>query len=279
MTDLARLIDLAQADPNVQAIGTEGARNDHEAVADAWTDLDVTLFVRDLAAADGHWWLHQLGTPTLVQHLTDTHLFGPDTHTWESWLTRYSGTRRIDLKLAPVQDLAAYLAGNSLNTLVWQRDDGRLTARPTSAASHWVPVPTQTQLNNCANEFYWCAGNVVKGLARGKLLYANEQFNAHVRPELLRLLSFKATLACDGHFDAGVSSKFLWATLTPATQSQLAATYAQTDLTATRRSLDHALTLFETTLDGFVHYASVPYRASAVAQLRDWLATPALFAR
>lgn len=43
-------------------------------------------------------------------------------------------------------------------------------------------------------EFYWCAGNVVKGLARHNLVYANEQLNRFVCLELFVLLAMRATL-------------------------------------------------------------------------------------
>ncbi|WP_164511973.1 aminoglycoside 6-adenylyltransferase [Lacticaseibacillus daqingensis] len=270
MTTLTQLITLATADPNVLAIGTEGASNDPSKPTDEWTDLDVTLFVREMAQADGNWWVHQLGTPTIVQHLVDSHLFGPATGTWESWLTRYPGTARVDLKLAPATDIAGYLAGDTLNTLVWQRTTPT-SPRPTSAASHALKRPTQVALDACVTEFYWVAGYVVKGLARGNLVYANTLLDQNVRPELYRLLEWRATIARDGRFDPGANHKFLWATLTPGEQARLAASYAQTDLAATRASLGIVLALFQQCRAELVDYAPTPYQDSAAAQLASWL--------
>lgn len=61
--------------------------------------------------------------------------------------------------------------------------------RVTNAQSHFVPLPDQAEFQAHVQEFYWCAGNMVKGLARQNLVYANEQLNRFVRPELFVLLA------------------------------------------------------------------------------------------
>ncbi|WP_082397652.1 aminoglycoside 6-adenylyltransferase [Lacticaseibacillus camelliae] len=129
MADIDTIIDRAEKDPNIVAIGTEGSGNDPAQAPDKWTDLDVTLFASDPAQVDAEAWVKALGEPRLVQHLHDTHLFGPGTGAWESWLTRYQGTRRIDWKIAPAADEAAYLAADHLNTIIWRQGQGRVSPR------------------------------------------------------------------------------------------------------------------------------------------------------
>jgi hypothetical protein len=244
LTDLDKLIQLAGTNANIVAIGTEGSLNDRAKRQDEWSDLDVTLFVRVPALEDGWWWIRQLGEPTIVQFLETQDLFGAHTGKWRSWLTRYAGTRRVDFKITSYQVEGAYLAHDTLNTIVWRENSGRVLPRKTSAQSHFIPLPDQDSFQEHVREFYWYAGNVVKGLARQNLVYANEQFNRYVRPELLTLLAMRATSQQKGQFDAGVTGKFIEPTLSAAEKAQLTATYQQTSLTATKASLRKALQLY-----------------------------------
>jgi aminoglycoside 6-adenylyltransferase len=121
---------------------------------------------------------------------------------------------------------------------------GRVPPRKTNAQSHFIPLPDQDSFQEHVREFYWCAGNVVKGLARQNLVYANEQFNRYVRPELLTLLEMRATMQQNGRFDAGVTGKFIEPTLSAVEKTQLSATYQQTSLPETKASLRKVLQLY-----------------------------------
>lgn len=273
MDDLATILTYAAGDANVFAVGVEGSRRDAQVAVDAWTDLDVTLFVRDGAQTDGMTVLHCIGEPVIVQHLEQTGLFG-DNDFWRTWLTRFAGTKRVDLKIVAATAEADYLAGDSLNAIVWRRGQGRVQPRTTSAATHFVTIPTQAEFADCVNELYWCAGNVVKGIGRRNLLYANEQFSQNVRPQLLQLLAWRETIRRSGQFDAGVSGKFTWHALTADEREQLAATYAQTNLTDLRRAVLMLLDMTTSTLANLAtsEYLIVPeYLAAADRQLRELL--------
>ncbi|WP_164507487.1 aminoglycoside 6-adenylyltransferase [Lacticaseibacillus songhuajiangensis] len=274
MSDLDKILADAQDDRNILAVGTEGARNDGAVPSDKWTDLDVTLFTADPVATDGMAVLRQIGAPIIVQHLEQTGLFGDDAF-WRIWLTRFAGTKRVDLKIVAADAEAAYLTGDSLNAIVWRRGIGAVQPRATSAATHEVPVPTQIEFADVVNELYWCAGNVVKGIGRANLLYANEQLNQYVRPQLLQLLAWRETMRQGGHFDAGVSGKFTWQALTRSERQELAATYDQADLMALRRSVVLLLDLTQRVLADFAHDGRllVPdYVDAADMQLRELLA-------
>lgn len=279
MTDLQTLIALAAKNPNIVAIGTEGSSNNPALQPDAWTDLDVTLFCQDPARENGATWIKALGDPTLVQHLTQQQLFDASAQ-WESWLTRYPGTRRVDFKLAPASDITAYLAGDHLNGIVW-RQGQPVEARATDAGSHFLHVPNQADYDATVNELVWIAGNVVKGLSRRNLLYANEQFNQHLRPQLLLLLADRETLKEHGQFDPGVNGKNLWPLLTSGEKQQLAATYNQATLQATRTSLTQLLTCADQLIEGFAQagqFVRPDWLDRAEEQLHDWLADDTLLA-
>lgn len=279
MTDLQTLIALAEKNPNIVAIGTEGSSNNPALHPDAWTDLDVTLFCQDPTRENGATWIKALGDPILVQHLTQQQLFDASAR-WECWLTRYPGTRRVDFKLAPAEDMPAYLAGDHLNGIVWRQ--GQPVDPPTTdAGSHFLPVTSQAAYDATVNELVWIAGNVVKGLGRRNLLYANEQFNQHLRPQLLVLLADRETLKEHSQFDPGVNGKNLWPRLTADEKQQLAATNNQTTLQATRASLTQLLTFADQLIEAFAQAGQLvrpDWLDRAEKQLQDWLKDDSLFA-
>lgn len=270
---LAEFITLAAADPNIQAIGTEGSTNDLAMPADDWADLDITLFATDAEQVDGPAWLRHFGAPIITEALQERGLFGGH-ELWFSWLTRFAGTARIDLKAAPIAAIADYLADDTLNAIVWQREQGQVTPRSTSAASHGFILPDQATLNAHVTEFYWVAGYVVKGLARGNLLYANQLLDHNVRPELLYVAAAEIAAHITPFFDAGVDDKNVWTASTPAFQTALAATYRQDSLAATKDALAKTVALYGQVLRQAASalHLTVPDQQRAIQQLHEWLA-------
>lgn len=270
---LAEFITSAAADANIQAIGTEGSTNNVAISTDEWADLDITLFAISPEQVAGPVWLHHFGEPVIIEALQERGLFGGD-ELWFSWLTRFAGTARIDLKAAPVSAIADYLADDTLNAIVWRRDRGHVMPRATSAASHGFTLPDQATLNAHVTEFYWVAGYVVKGLARGNLLYANQLLDHNVRPELLYLAAAAISARTTPFFDAGVDYKNVWSASSPTFRAALATTYQQDSLSATKTALAQTIALYGQVLPraaSALHLA-VPDQHRAIQQLQDWLA-------
>ncbi|WP_317766365.1 aminoglycoside 6-adenylyltransferase [Pediococcus ethanolidurans] len=271
-----KFIALAEKNQNILAIGIEGSLNNPQTTADKWTDTDITLFVQSPEQEDGEWWIRQFGKPIIVQRLHSDQLFGSSTSTWKIWLTRYAGTKRIDLKIASVKDIENYLNADTLNVIVWRRGLGKLPLTKTTATSHFVKIPTEDQFNDHVTEFYWCAGNVVKGLARNNLIYANEQLNQIVRPELLKMWAYYLTILKAGQFDAGVSSKFVWKELALSERNTLASTYHQTTIEETSHSLEVLLISYRELIEKVTSKLMIQipnFVLPAQQQLMNWLNT------
>lgn len=269
-----KFIALSEKNQNVLAVGIEGSLNNPQTTADKWTDTDITLFVHSPEQEDGEWWIRQFGKPIIVQRLHSDQLFGPSTSTWKIWLTRCAGTKRIDLKIASVKDIDNYLNADTLNAIVWRRGLGKLSLTKTTATSHFVKIPTEDQFNDHVTEFYWCAGNVVKGLARNNLIYANEQLNQIVRPELLKMWAYYLTILKAGQFDAGVSSKFVWKELSLSERNKLASTYHQTTIEETSHSLEILLISYRELIEKVTSKLMIQipnFVLSAQQQLMNWL--------
>lgn len=272
MTLLAQIFQLAAADGRVAAIGTEGSHNDPAVPADVWSDLDVTVFVRE-PLGDDAWsaWVCALGQPIIWQHLLNRDLFGPSSAVWDTYLVRYAGTARIDWKFAPIADLDQYLAADSLNTIVW-RDGQELSPRETNASSHVVKLPLPSEFIDVVNEVLWCAGNVAKALYRGNLVHANAQLDDNVRPGVLQLLSWQVALSRND-FDAGSHWKFLADALPEALRQLLFSSYAQADLKQCHASLQTLIDLCESASRNLARQLQVElpdWFEPGLKQLREW---------
>lgn len=272
MNDLAQIFQFAADDSRVVAIGTEGSRNDPAVPADAWSDLDVTVFVRESLGRDA--WMHWvcgIGEPVIWQHLLNRDLFGASSDVWDTYLVRYPGTKRIDWKFAPIADLEQYLAADTLNQIVW-REGHVLTPHATSAVSHAVQLPTEVEFLDVVNEVLWCAGNVAKALHRENLVHANEQLNDNVRPGVLQLLSWEVALTHQ-HFNAGSHWKLLIAALPEAKRQQLITSYAQGDLQQAHASLQTLVALSEVASRDIAKYLKFQlpvWFEPGLKQLREW---------
>ncbi|MFT8401359.1 MAG: aminoglycoside 6-adenylyltransferase [Lentilactobacillus diolivorans] len=270
---LEKLIQYAKDHDFIEAVGTEGSINNAKIHSDPWQDIDVTYFSTDLQRFRFQDWWPKFGTPTIWQHFANNHLFGKATKPWNTYLVRFDHHQRIDLKIAPLSDLPTYLRADSLNTIVWRRGQ-QVTPRQTSAKTHFIGIPTQSDFENSLNEFYWTAGNVVKGLARHNLIYANETNNQTVRPQLLRMLAWRVSIKRKGQFDAGANYKFLANCLSNQQQIDLFKTYRQDTLAQTKASLLDEIQLMRVTLSSLstLKALQIPaYVSQAESQLLSWL--------
>lgn len=231
---------LAQADERIRAIGLEGSLSNPTAMSDDLSDLDVTLFVTDVQAFDTAWFA-QFGPVIIDQTFIDTHLFHTSGTPWHVHLLRLASGVRLDLKLAPVADLTAYLASESLNQVVINKD-GDL-GRPATERDFVLRAPTEAEFVAAVNEFYWQAGNISKGLKRKQLVYANEMLNQHLRPELLRVLAWQIASQAAWSVNLGFEYKYLGDYIALQDMQMLNATYVQDSISHTHHSLYVALKL------------------------------------
>ncbi|MFB9768850.1 aminoglycoside 6-adenylyltransferase [Lactiplantibacillus modestisalitolerans] len=270
---VTQLMEYGRAQSWVRAIGTEGSRNDPQARSDAWQDIDMTYFTTDVTQFDFEDWCQTFGKPLMCQHLVGQNLFNSEGHQWDVHLVQLGGLARIDLKIAPISVMRTYLAADSLNTINWSRNSVALTRQPDNH-THWVGTPDQAQFDAALNEFYWCAGNVVKCLARRQVMAANEINNRNVRPELLRLLAWNAAIPLKGRFDPGSEYRYLGARLPRVIQRQIMATYQQGDLVASRQSLQTELMAIQwcqTQLVDALDLTLPDFVVPSRRQLRQWL--------
>ncbi|KJW13784.1 aminoglycoside 6-adenylyltransferase [Levilactobacillus spicheri] len=271
--DLTTILKYAQNHDFIQAVGTEGSTNDAHAIDDSWQDLDVTYFVSDADPFNFYDWAQGLGVPTIYQHSSHLNLFHTPSSDWQTYLVQFANNARVDLKIAPIGDITAYLANDSLNKIIWSRD-AAFPERATDDHTHRQNAPTQEQFNAVLNEFYWCIGNVGKGLARGQFLYANEMNNQHVRPQLLQLLTWSVASGRPEGFNPGAYDKYLLEALPKNIVVKLARTYRTDSLKHLKSCvmIEGTLTIWaQQQIVQKTHLAIPQYLSNRLRQLDDWI--------
>jgi aminoglycoside 6-adenylyltransferase len=118
---------------------------------------------------------------------------------------------------------------------------------PPSDEDYHVKKPSPEYFDDCCNEFWWVSTYVIKGLCRNEFLYAAEHLNANVRPQLLRMLSWKAGIETGFSVSIGKSYKYLDKYVPAETWKRLLKTYQNDSAEHLLQALLECLDLFRET--------------------------------
>lgn len=223
MMDL--LFSFAKKDGRIRIMMLEGSRTNRNIPEDEFQDYDITFFVKDmesLIANDD--WLCQFGNIIMMQKPEDMELFPPEEKGY-SYLMLFDDYIKMDLTLLPLEDLDEYLNGDQLKMVLLDKD-GRIKQDiiPSDIDYH-VKKPTMREYDDCCNEFWWVSTYVVKGLCRKEILFAIDHFNQILRPELLRMISWKVGVETGFSLSVGKNFKFIDQYIREEVWSRLLSTY------------------------------------------------------
>ncbi|GKT03776.1 aminoglycoside 6-adenylyltransferase [Furfurilactobacillus sp. WILCCON 0119] len=235
---------VAEGDDNIRAIGMEGSRNDPTAKQDAFADFDITYFVKTLNPfRKNDEWLAVFGERLMMRKPTMAQIAGTKQPAYP-YLMQFTDGNRLDLKVACVEDQAAYLAAEHENTVIFDKDHPVKAQPELSTWDFRITAPSTDDYQESINKFFWNSLYVVKGLKRHELLYANGSFEMDVRRELLTMLRWSVGIATNFQTDVGKHDERLKEALAPADYDQLLMTYKLADEDATWVALQVASQLF-----------------------------------
>ena len=244
MTEL--ILAFARNDERVRLVGMEGSRLDPDAPKDPFQDYDITYIVTDMETFKANdAWLDYFGKRIIMQKPEAMSLFPPELGGWFSYLMLFTDGNRIDLKLAPLEELGKYLKSESRLAVLLDKDQ-RLSSPVTPSNRDFVShPPTAAYFDDCCNEFWWVATYVAKGLCRNEFLYAADHLNRYVRPGLLRMLAWEATVKLpEKAVIPGKSCKYLFRYLPDGLMQKLESTFRNASTTELWNALFLCLDLF-----------------------------------
>lgn len=204
------ILSFAKADERIRFVGMEGSRTNVNVPKDDFQDYDVTYVVTDMESfMKDDTWLDYFGKRIIMQKPEAMSLFPPTLGNWFSYLMLFEDGTRIDLTLVPIDELDLYLSSDKLLAVLLDKDNriGNYPI-PTDKDYH-VKILTMQEFDDCCNEFWWVSTYVVKGLCRKEILFAAAHLNEIVRPELLRMMSWKVGIETEFSLSVGKNYKYI----------------------------------------------------------------------
>ena len=208
---LELIVKTANEDDRIRAVYMSGSRVNCNVPNDALADYDIVYVVKATKPfyEDSHY-MERFGEILYMQEpdrLDASVGKKLDFNEKYTWLVIYTDGNRIDLTVC--NEKKADITGDRVYRVLLDKD-GRFANAPVSDdRARWVKKPSEAEYAAVCNEFWWCINNVVKGIKRYEITYAQDMMNYYVRPMLLKMLSWKVGILTDFSVSVGKSGKYM----------------------------------------------------------------------
>ncbi|MDR0229051.1 MAG: aminoglycoside 6-adenylyltransferase [Flavobacteriaceae bacterium] len=218
----------ARENENIRAVLLNGSRANPLVTPDVHQDYDIVYVVDNLEEGINETTIHRVFGKPIIQQLPDAMLLGRDEYNTSpsfAYLMIFEDYSRLDLTLYPLNKLENYKI-DSLSIVLLDKDNLFGVLPTSSDIDYHVQQPTQRDFTEVCNEFWWCATNVAKGLARQEIVYAKDMMENVVRPMFLQLLSWQVGSKNNFSVSVGKSGKYLKKYLTESAYNRMLKTYS-----------------------------------------------------
>lgn len=245
------IINTAKDDEHVRAVYMNGSRTNPNARKDVLRDFDIVYVVDETRPYyEDESWLSAFGEILYMQcpdRIDASVGMECDFDKSFCWLMIFTDGNRLDLHVETLEECLKNIGSDTLCEVLLDKD-GALPALPSSSdEGYFVKKPGAAEYAAVCNEFRWCTNNIVKGLYRYEITYAQDMINMHVRPQLIKVLSWKAGLMNDWKVSVGKSGKYLDRWLDEEEWEALLMTYAGGVAGEMWKALEIMCALFEKT--------------------------------
>jgi aminoglycoside 6-adenylyltransferase len=227
---LARLVAWAEADPSVRTMILTSSRARRDGHADALSDYDVIVAVRDaaeFAASDA--WAPEYGEP-LVRWNDQGELYGETTYFRG---VVYRDGAKIDYTVWPEALLERVSEQSALPDaldvgyrVLLDKDASTSDWRPPTYRAHIPVKPMKAQYDALVDEFWWDTTYVAKSLWRGEVVFAKFALDYDAKfGALRRFLEWRIEIDHEWSLKPGAYGRGLERLLPAELWSELAETY------------------------------------------------------
>jgi aminoglycoside 6-adenylyltransferase len=208
---LELLVGFAEKEDRIRLVTLEGSRTNRNIPPDEYQDYDISYFVTDMNSYKANdQWLDAFGKRIMLQKPEAMELFPPELGSWFSYLMLLEDGNKVDLTLIPLTETEDYFSGSDGLVELLLDKDGLISNEVTANdCKYWVKQPTAGEFDDCCNEFWFVSTYVVKGLARGEILFAMDHLNGITRPNLLRMMAWHIGSERGYTFSVGKNYKFI----------------------------------------------------------------------
>ncbi len=234
-----QLLDFARAHPDIRVVVMNGSRVNPNAPKDLFQDYDVIYYGSNPRRyREDQGWIASFGELIILQQ-NDYTSYGQDGYIF---LMQFTDGVRIDLSFEPLDNLS-HLGEDTLTQVLLDKDNSLPPLPPSSDSGYLVQKPTRKVFDETVNNFFWCSGNIAKGIWRDELSYAKYMFDEIIRPDIRSLLEWYAAMLNGWSIGTGAYGKWLKKYLPPETWDLYVSTYAGADYEENWQALFNACQL------------------------------------
>ena len=193
------IIGTAQADERIRAVYMNGSRTNKNVPRDIFQDYDIVYVVTETKPFyDDKNWIDIFGERLYMQcpdELDKSVGMDVDFGKCYGWLIQLADGNRVDLHVEPVR--CSNVTDDKLCRILLDKDGILPTIPEPTDDDYCVKKPTAAEFYAACNEFWWCLNNVAKGLWREEITYVHDMINHCVRPQVVKILSWKIGFETD----------------------------------------------------------------------------------
>ncbi len=224
------IMNTAIHDDHIRAVYMNGSRTNPNAPKDILRDYDIVYAVDETKPYyEDESWLSVFGDILYMQRpdAIDASVgMECDFDKSYCWLMIFNDGNRIDLHVQTIEECLKDIADDTLCKVLLDKDGIFPDIKESSDAGYYVKKPDEAEYEAVCSEFWWCLNNVAKGLYRYEIPYAQDMLNMYVRPQLIKVLSWKAGLLNEWKISVGKSGKYLYKWLDEDEWERLLMTYS-----------------------------------------------------
>jgi len=246
MMDL--ILEVAEKDERIRGAYMTGSRTNPNAPKDVFQDYDIVYIVRETESfRKDREWIDVFGKRLYMQYPDDMPEPGADIGRCYGYLMQFADGNRLDLHVVTLEFARKDIVHDRLCRILMDKDMVLPDIPPSTDEDHWVKRPEEKEYLYCCNEFWWILNSIGKGLWRGEIPYVMDMLNMHGRPELMKMLSWKAGMERGFACSVGKSGKYLARYLSKDCYERLMKTYPSAKEEAVWQSVFEMCDLFDET--------------------------------
>ncbi|MBO5207768.1 MAG: aminoglycoside 6-adenylyltransferase [Lachnospiraceae bacterium] len=221
------ILTIAKEDDRILAVYMNGSRTNVNAPKDIFRDYDIVYVVKETKSfREDKTWIDRFGQRLFMQYPDEGFFATDSTEEFYGWLIQFADGNRLDLHVQTLEAACRDIDKDSLCEILLDKN-GLLPKIPeASEQTYWVKKPSEEEFKAVCNEFWWCLDNVGKGLWREEIPYVQDMINMHIRPQLVKVLSWKAGILHDFRCSIGKSGKYLYRLISDEEWQRFLHTYA-----------------------------------------------------
>lgn len=224
------IINTAKADERIRAVYMNGSRTNVNAPKDIFQDYDIVYAVTGTRPFyEDKSWIDRFGERLYMQCPDECDRsvgLEVDFEKCYGWLIQFADGNRLDLHVEALNKLD--ILDDKLCRILLDKDGILPNIPEATDIDFHVKKPSEAEYLAACNEFWWCLNNVAKGLWRNELPFAHDMLNGVVRPQLVKIMSWKIGNETDFSVSVGKSAKYMYRWLKPTAWERFLQTYGGT---------------------------------------------------